>query len=699
MRFSVNHLAHFLDQIPKDISVLSKQLINLGIEVESVTNYSNNENVIEVSVAPNRADLLGMVGIARELAAINNSTLKIPYNNTFNSNPNTTNLVQNKININILSPKACPKYYARTLKGINTKAKTPSWIEKALDYAKINLISPVVDLANYVMLELGQPLHTFDLDLISGSTKEIQVRFAEDKEKLILLNNNTINLSKEDLIISDCQNPLALAGIMGGVNSAINKDTSNILIECAYFEPIGIRKSAARHNLLTDACQRFSRGIDPTLADFAIHRFSELLIEVVGGVISDIKTISNTQYLPKNVNIDLYQKKINAVLGINIQEHIIVDILGKLGMKTTIMKDDLLGDTVFKVAVPNWRQDLKIQEDLIEELARFYGYNNIPKKQINLPLVVKMPTLGLNFSKELQYKNCLANRGYKEAISYSFIDPELAKIFYPDKKHCELKNPISTNMSIMRPGLLAGLFSALMYNQNRQQDRVRLFELGNIFTLNPENNNVVENKKIAAIAIGKFLEENWKSNTDVDFFNLKSDVLALLMQERNFSEDSIYFQPANYGFFHPFQSANIYVNEKIIGFIGALHPKLSQKYSIVGVPFMFELDLDVIRVKKEFNFVNISKFPSIRRDFSVILDYKINFNQIKKVIHTACDKLLKKIILFDVYIGNKLPEGKKSIAFGVLLQSVERTLAEEEINNVVTKIINKLQDIGVYLRT
>ena len=699
MKFSVKYLSQFVDRLPIDVSLISAQLINLGIELEHIITDPFDNNILEVSVAPNRADLLSIVGIARELALINNTNLKLPDLKNNIIVDVDVDAIKNlpEIHVNILAPAACPKYSIRVIRNINTNATTPNWMAEVLNNAGISLISPIVDITNYVMFELGQPLHAFDLNKISNNAdnnKEIIVRNALNAEELILLNKNKINLRAEDLVIADYKKPLAIAGIMGGLDSSITADTKDIILECAYFEPIAIRMTSAKHNITSDSAQRFTRNIDPNLQDLAMLRVSNLLKEIVGGEFSAVTTIVNKQHLPILATINLNKDKIKQVLGIYPAEQKIIDILQSLGMTTVKTYSG------WKVEVPSWRQDLKIQEDLIEEIARFIGYNNVEPQFMNLPLKFKNQSNKLNFSKELQYKNCLANRGYREAINYSFIDADLANKFYPNHKLYELKNPISKNMNVMRAGLWPGLVTSLIHNQNRQQTRVRLFELGTVFFLNTKTDVIEEHKKIAGIISGKFLEENWQNlNKNVDFFTIKSDVVALIELGFNKVEVDVQFVPAKHSALQPANAAIININNIEVGVVGALHPQLLEHLSITEPAFLFELDLASISNMQLPQFVDISKFPAIRRDFSIVVDVFVSCGEIKKVIQSSCSELLKKIIFFDLYSGNKLLDHKKNIAFGVVLQHPNRTLVEQEINDLVANIITNLERVGAHLRT
>ncbi len=692
MRFSLKYLLKFIEHLPYDVSRISEQFINLGLELESCVEEAE-DSILEVAVAPNRADLLGIIGIARELALINNTRLKLP---ELNDDMATVVLDQNtnvsiaKIDVKVIEPESCPKYLTRVIHNIDPNKSTPIWMQQVLHNAGINLVSSVVDITNYVMLELGQPLHAFDLSKVSDG---ITVRKAKVNEELILLNNSKINLTTEDLIIANNQEPLAIAGIMGGLHSGITNNTKNIVLECAYFEPIGIRMTAQRHNLISDSAHRFMRNIDYDLQHIAMLRVSDLLKEINGGQFGPIISVVNEQFLPKKTVISLNREKIKTVLGMYFSDQKIIAILH--GLKMDVVKNSDIG---WNVTVPSWRQDLKIPEDLIEEIARFLGYNNITQQIISLPLKIKPLAKSLNFSKELTYKHCLVDRGYSEVITYSFIDPELASLFEKVENFYKLKNPISQNMSVMRSGLWPGLIAALLHNQNRQQTRVRLFELGTVFILDSKTKIVEQKKKLAGIVSGKLLTENWQHlDRDVDFFALKSDVEAVL--RHNKPNAVIKFTPViENKTLHSLQAANIFLDGVMVGNIGALHPKLIKTLSLMEPTLVFELDLTIISDLKLPRFIEISKFPFIRRDFSITVDIAITCEEIHQVVQNSCGELLKKIIFFDLYSSNKLSDNQKSIAFGVILQHKERTLEELDIHNLETNILLGFKKIGATLR-
>lgn len=765
MKFAINDLFQFVNELPKDLNVIIEQLINLGIEVESVSNIDLNDIkdvILEVAVPANRADLLSIIGIARELSIINNAMFTLPKIPEIISkefpksktseiiNKTISNLESSSFNSNIdlaveiLAPKSCAKYLLAVIKNLKFNMVTPDWIKKILENANISLISPIVDLTNYVMLELGQPLHAFDLTKITN--ERITVRYALPDESIELLNGRKINLDLEDLVIADHKGAIALAGIMGGINSAISNTTHSILLECAYFEPIGIQKSVIRHSLLTDAAQRFSRHIDPNLPELALQRCCALLKDLSIFNMVNYYHLIKHNYLPLEIKLKLKRTKIKKVLGFDILPLKVVDILRKLGIKVeSLHNNKLVG---WQLTIPSWRQDLKIEEDIIEELARFVGYNNIKPLKSSLPLKFKKiisitsndnfkqgkvgevidSSIHINkFNQELQFKNCLSRRGYQEIISYSFIDLKLTRKFYDQNYNVEnfyhLKNPISENMNIMRPTLLPGLISTLIYNKNRQHSRVRIFEVGNIFKLNTSdiskfiiNNNkynhqFMEIKKIAGLVTGKMFAENWQCNHEMDFYKLKSDVIALIqmtydVEEINFiaiNKDPNLTSEVTSGLssgLHPYQSAIVTMDNINLGFVGALHPELLIEFEIHQPVYIFELDLSILinNSPKLQKFAEISKLPAIRRDFSILIDNDIEVSKIKDIIYSSCGILLKELIFFDVYIGDKLPTNKKSIAFGIILQHLQRTLIEEEINEICNKIINNLNFIGAQLR-
>lgn len=699
MKFALKYLLQFIEHFPCDASKISSQLTNLGIEVEScVEDPANKDYILEVATPPNRADLLGIIGIARELAAFNHVKLKLP-----TLEDDITELIldhydekiDTTINIVVNAPEACPRYLVRIIRNINLHKNTPDWMQKALHHAGIGLISPVVDVINYVMLELGQPMHVFDLSKIAGN--EIVVRNAKNNEEIVLLDNNTISLTDNDLVIADSQKPLALAGIMGGIDAAISSDTQDILLECAYFEPIGIRMTSRRYNLISDSAHRFVRNVDPSLQHIAMLRVSELLKEIVGGQPYPIVSKINQQYLPKTTIILLSRIKIKMVIGSCFPDHQIISILQ--GLKMNFVKKADIG---WEVTIPSWRQDIKIQEDLIEEIARFIGYNNIVPQKISLQLNFKYTEKQLSFTKEMQYKYCLINRGYFEVITYSFIDPEFTNVFYPDQDLYKLKNPISQAMSVMRPGLWPGLLQTLLYNQHRQQDRIKLFEIGTVFLFNSKIGIVEQKKKIAGIASGNLLKENWQHlQHKVDFFSIKSDIEAIL-DCNNHNHSKLKFklirQTNSFAGLHTMQSAIILIDDLQIGIVGALHPNLINKFSITEAVFLFELDLELLKNLNIPKFKELSKFPAIRRDFSIVIDIKATVDDIKQVIQDTCGELLKDIIFFDVYAGNNLLSNKKSIAFGVILQHLNRTLEASDIYAIERKIIQDLEKIGASLR-
>jgi phenylalanyl-tRNA synthetase beta chain len=702
VKFTTEYLSKYIEQLPmpSDLDIISKDFIDLGLEVESITNNSDDnhsvqQKIIELAIAPNRADLMSMVGIARELALKYSSKLKYPVAKQIVNNVTTATKYQ-PITVKLNAPQSCPKYLGRAVLAIDNQATTPDWIKQVLINADISLISPVVDVTNYVMLELGQPLHVFDLDKISN--KQITVRQAIAKEKIMLLDDSQVELSTEDLVIADGNKAIAIAGVMGGLDSAVTSDTKNIFIECAYFDPISIRMTANRHKILTDSSQRFARHIDHNLPEFAMQRISDLLQEIVAGQYTEVVTAISKSNLPTATVINLDNNRIKQVLGFCPEDKIILEIFQGLDM---LVKHNTDG---WKVTIPSWRPDITIQEDLIEELARFIGYNNIAQQAIALPLKFDLPERQLNFTEELKYKNYLANRGYFETINYSFIDHKIAEIFCKPEQLYQLKNPISSSMNVMRPSLVPGLITTLLHNQHRKQNRMRIFELGTVFRLDPKSGNIKQEKKIAGLINGTLLPENWQhAKQPADFFALKNDVIAsinidykknILFKKLDKDHDGLKLN----SILHPLQSASIYVDEVKVGEIGKLHPELLEKFDITGAVYLFELDLSLIYQPKIVKFKQVSKFPAIRRDFSIIIEQEVDCNRVKQEILVSCGELLQEIVFFDLFTGGNLPPNKKSLAFGVILQHQDKTLVEEEISQVVTKITDNLSNIGAQLR-
>lgn len=634
-----------------------------------------NDNIIEISVTPNRADCLGMVGIARDVAVLNNLPLNTP---NFVDVPASS---QDTISIEVEAKAACPKYLGRVIKGINVKAKTPLWMKEKLRRCGIRSIDPVVDVTNYVLLELGQPMHAFDLAKIHGG---IVVRMAKENETLTLLDGSEVKLTDDVLVIADQQKALALGGIFGGEDSGVNSETQDILLECAFFNPLAITGRARRYGLHTDASHRYERGVDPALQNRAMERATELLLAICGGSAGPIINACDDSSLPKPATITLRRHKLDALLGHVIDDQTVTKILQQLGCQVSF------ADNTWTATAPSWRFDIEIEEDLIEEVARIYGYNNIPNVPLRADLV--MPVHREADLPLKRVKSMLVDHGYQEAITYSFVDPKIQALLHPNQDALVLPNPISVEMSAMRLSLWTGLLTTAVYNQNRQQNRVRLFESGLRFVPDSAADlGIRQDVMLAGVITGNRYEEHWDLTKEtVDFFDLKGDLESVLELTGKLTE--IEFKPqAEHAALHPGQSASIYLAGEQIGYIGVIHPQLEKKLDLNGRTVVFEVQWDKLANRTVPQAAEISRFPANRRDIAVIVAENVAANDIISECKKVGGNHLVGINLFDVYRGKGVEDGYKSLAISLTLQDTSRTLEEEDIANTVAKCVEALK--------
>lgn len=629
---------------------------------------------IEISVTANRADCLAIKGIARDVAVMNQLPLNEP---EFKSIPAT---ISDILPITVEAQEACPRYLGRIIKDINIQAPTPLWLREKLRRCGIRSIDAVVDVTNYVLLELGQPMHAFDLAHIDG---KIIVRMAKEGEPLTLLDGNEVKLTSDTLVIADRCKPLAMGGIFGGKYSGVNEKTQDILLECAYFNPLAITGRARRYGLHTDASHRYERGVDPELQSPAMERATELLLAICGGNAGPIIAATAEHYLPQPATIKLRRSKLDSLIGYHIEDQQVSDILNRLGCNLSYDQG------VWTALAPSWRFDMQIEEDLIEEVARIYGYNNIPNIPLRADLVMgKHREANLSLQ---QVKNMLVARGYQEAITYSFVDPKVQRLLHPGQEALVLPNPISSDMSEMRLSLWSGLLGSVIYNQNRQQSRVRLFESGLRFVPDATAElGVHQELMLAGIIAGPRFDEHWDlARETVDFFDLKGDLEAILELTGKLSD--VQFITETHQALHPGQSAGIYLANERIGYIGVIHPNLEKQLDLNGRTIVFEILWSKISQRNVPQAVEISKFPSNRRDIAVVVAESIAaadvLNECKKV---GINQVVG-VNLFDVYIGKGIAEGYKSLAISLLLQDSQRTLEEEDIAATVAKCVDALK--------
>ncbi|MBL0231257.1 MAG: phenylalanine--tRNA ligase subunit beta [Agitococcus sp.] len=657
------------------LSPATEGLLELPVDAPvgaNIRDYLQLDDItMEFGITPNRGDCLSVLGMAREVAAFNKLSLCQPV--MLPVSAAHTHVVSVD-----LQSEACPRYVARVIKGINPNSASPEWLVRKLARSGIATLGAVVDVTNYILMELGQPMHAFDLTKIEGG---IVVREAQAGEKLILLNKQTVELRAGALLIADHQKPLALAGIMGGDESAVSDSTVDILLESAFFQPLALAGKARSYGLHTDSSHRFERGVDFNLQRQAIERATQLIIEIAGGSAGEVIEAILPNALPTRLPINLRLAKISQVLGFDLPATQVEDILLALGMTLEKQADAWL------VTAPSYRFDISIEVDLIEELARVYGYDNLPtqKPQFSFELAPQPEVLSTQQIKEL-----LVGMGYQEAITFSFVDPKLQKILDPQRQTLSLANPISSELSTMRTTLWAGLLSAVAYNQNRQQSRVRLFEVGSRFLPQPDG-SLVQEVMLSGVITGEVLPEAWGNKSAVvDFFDLKGNVESILALTG--ASDTVRFKTANHPALHTGQTAALVDSQdNIIGYLGKLHPQVQQSLDVQGSVYVFELLLAPLLNAKLPKFSELSRFPSLRRDIAVVLDASIQAADVLKTAREAGSELLQNVWLFDVYQGAGIAENKRSLAIGTHWQHNDRTLQDEEVKAGLQAIVDALE--------
>ncbi len=632
-----------------------------------------DDNCIEIDLTPNRGDCLGIAGLAREIGVLNRIDVAA---GQFEPIENSHDAV---FPVDIEDRVDCPRYAGRVIRNINVQATTPVWMKEKLRRSGIRSIAPVVDVTNYVLLELGQPMHAFDLAKLNNG---ITVRNSRSGESLLLLDGQTIDLEDETLVIADQSGPIAMAGIMGGTSTSVTDDTRDIFLESAHFNPIKIAGRARKYGLHTDSSHRFERGVDFELQKTAIERATRLLIDIVGGEPGPVIDVVSRQDLPARPSVVLRKDRVSSILSLDLEDEEITDILTRLGF--TVDKPD---DNSWRVQVPSYRFDISIEADLIEEIARVYGYNRLP---VSIPSAQLAP--GKHAETQVPLKDMrklLLARGYFEAITYSFVDPDTQSLFDNRDSFIALANPISSDMAVMRTSLWPGLIRSLQYNQNRQQGRVRLFETG--LTFKRSDADVEQTPKLAGVIFGQRLPEGWAHDKgSVDFFDIKGDVEALLSIGGN--ENSYRFEPVEHPALHPGQSAQVICeDDRVAGCLGALHPAIEKTLDVAGPVYLFELDSALISQGKLAEFKELSKYPEIRRDLAIIVDKSIRLTSIVKAIKEVAGEWLTDMTVFDQYEGQGIAEGRKSLALGLTWQNSSRTLKDDEISLLVGHIINNLK--------
>jgi phenylalanyl-tRNA synthetase beta chain len=631
-----------------------------------------DDKLITLKLTPNRSDCLSLYGIAREVAALTGSNLTSLSTADIQPEGSATRKIA------VSAPAACPRYTGRVISGVNAKAKTPAWMVRRLERCGLRSISALVDVTNYVLLELGQPLHAFDLNKLSG---DIDVRFAATGEVLTLLNEQKIALENDMLVIADGKGPVALAGVMGGLDSAVDEGTTDIFLESAFFVPGVIVGKSRRLGFSSDSAYRFERGVDFAITQRALDRATQLILEICGGDAGPMTEVLAA--LPSRPAVTLRSSRVLRVLGVAMKPGQIARILSSLGMVFEQRGDD------FTVLPPSYRFDISIEEDLIEEVARVHGYEQIQPAPINASMTI-LP----NFEAERplsKLRQAMVMRDYQETINYSFVESEWERDLCGNTAPVTLMNPIASQMSVMRSSLLGGLLGALRTNLARKQSRVRIFEIGGCFRA--EAGAYTQEERLAGLAYGTAMTDQWGTVArNVDFYDVKGDLEAL------FAPRKLTMQSAEHPASHPGRSARILLDDIAIGWLGELHPQWQQQYDMPLPAVWFEVQLNallqsVVPVSSE-----ISRFPAVRRDIAVLVDEAVSVQTLLDVLNGQNAPFITELELFDVYRGKGVEEGKKSLAFRVLLMDTQKTLTDSEIEPSIAMLVEALHKTGAKLR-
>lgn len=661
MQFPESWLRTFVNP-PLSTETLCHLLTMAGLEVEE-SHSVDADCLITLKLTPNRADCLSLFGIAREVAALTSCLLVPP------SVEPIPAVVEDHRLVMLDVPQSCPRYCGRVVRGISPQATTPDWMQKRLEHCGLRAVSPVVDITNYVMLELGQPLHAFDNTRLSGA---VHVRAAKQGESLRLLNGEVIELSSDHLVIADEVQSLALAGIMGGISSAVDVNTTDLFLESAFFAPDAIAGKARALGLSTDASHRFERGVDFELPRLAMERATRLIVELCGGQPGAIIETVSTTHLPIRQPVRLRTARVAEVLGVALLSDQIETLLQTLGGMLERQDD------IFIVTPPAHRFDIDIEEDLIEEIARLQGYDTIPARPPCAML--SMLPCPENAQTPHQIKQFLAGRGYQEVVTYSFVEAEWETDFAGNAAPLRLANPIASQMSVMRSTLLGGLINVLVTNRNRQTPHVRIFEMGRCF-LTTET----QPQRLAGLWAGSALPEQWgvMPFREVDFFDVKGDLEAL------FASCSLRFEKMLHPALHPGRAARILFEGRGVGFVGSLHPQLVQKYDLGTAPVVFEVDRDVLLSVPVPSYCEGSRQPAVVRDLALVVSQEQNFEPLQAALRAVAPSIVTELSLFDVYQGKGLASGQKSLAFRVVMRDTARTLVEMEVEQAMALLVEE----------
>ena len=633
-----------------------------------------DEAVLEVNVTPNRGDAMSMLGIAREVAALTGTPVTGPAIRAL------TGAAGEALTVRLEAPAACPRFAGCIVRGIDNHATTPLWMRERLRRAGLRPISPVVDVTNYVMLELGQPLHAYDLAKLQGG---IRVRLALQGEALVLLDGKEIRADEDMLLITDETGAVGLAGIMGGLRTAVSADTRDVYLESAFFAPAAILGRARRVGLVTDAGQRFERGVDPSGQARAIERAVALLNPFAGGAAGVVHVTESAPDLPRRVPVALRAARLQKLLGVELPAAKVSTALAGLGLQVVAAADG------WRATPPAHRFDLVIEADLIEEVARIVGFEAIPETEAAVPQHFR--ALPEAQPAESAWLEALAARGYQEAITLAFVDPVLQSQLFPSVPALALSNPIASDLSVMRVSLWPGLLRAALENQHRQADRIRLFEHGTRFELSGGSTREIDS--LAGVACGARLPEQWgiakEGRVALDLFDVKADLMALIAATGD--AGSFSFESAAHSALHPGRSARVLRRGETVGWLGELHPTLVKSMDFTYTPVLFELDVAALAVRRS-AYQEISRFPQVRRDLAIVVDESVTLSTIAERVTLSASSLLRELRVFDLYRGPGLEEGRKSIALGLIFQDISRTLTVDDVERLMSSVVADLRE-------
>ncbi len=653
----------------------------LGQRVDEYLNL--DDQLIDIDLTPNRGDCLSVQGIAREMKVLADGIYQ-----AIESNPIDAE-IEDTVDVELNDADHCPRYLSRVIKGIDANATTPLWMQERLRRCDIRPISPIVDITNYVMMELGQPMHAFDLAKVGD---KIVVRPSVSGEKIKLLDDSIATLDSDTLVIADANSPIAIAGVMGGADSAIGDQTQDIVLEAAHFTRASASGKARRYGLHTESSHRFERGVDPQLPEIAMQRATQLVLELCGGSAGPINEAKQDRGLQDKPAVEIRLDRLKSLLGMELNDVEVGDILNRIADNV-----EHTGAS-WRVVPPSYRFDIEREADLVEEVARVKGYDNIPTV---MPRIAPRTNVASEASITLrQVRQAMVARDYREAITYSFIAPDLQNTF-SDEESIALANPLADNMAVMRTSLLPGLLNALEFNANRQHSRIRLFESGASY--HKSESGFVETPRLAAAVCGKQVPSQWSADNakQVDFYDLKGDLAAVLALTGR--ENDITFGEIEHKALHPGQSASVVLAsdgvEVVLGYIGRLHPSLEKKYG-AGQIFVIELDLEKALLADLPEFKSVSKFPSVRRDLSVLVDENIPASSLLESVKSGVGKRLVKAEIFDLYQGQGVADNEKSVSLSIVLRNPDATMTDEESETLMEAALTQLeQDHGARLRS